>query len=141
RTQLSSDIVTLIEQAETLTAGNDKITVVIALNYGGRNEILQAASDFANLCKNKGVNPDINAADEYFSGLLMTDGVPDPDLLIRTSGEQRLSNFLLWQCAYAELYFTRTYWPDFGQADLATALADYATRERRFGCLTGAGRE
>jgi undecaprenyl diphosphate synthase len=135
RAQLEPDIVELIENAEKLTAGNTGITVLIALNYGGRHDIMQAASRWAQFCRDKDIAPDENNAEEYFSGFLMTAGIPDPDILIRTSGEQRVSNFLLWQCAYAEYMFTPTLWPDFGQADLDAALRDYAKRERRFGAI------
>ncbi len=133
RESLSADIVTLIEQAEELTKDNDKITVVMALNYGGRHDIMQAASRWAQMCAEKGIEPDQAAAEEFFPGFLMTEGLPDPDLLIRTSGEQRMSNFLLWACAYSEYYFTDTLWPDFSQADMDDALANYQKRERRFG--------
>lgn len=136
RTQLAPDIVSLMEQAESLTAGNDGLTVVMALNYGGRNEILQAAASFAQMCQEKGIEPDFNEADEFFASYLMTDGIPDPDLLIRTSGEQRLSNFLLWQCAYTEFYFTPTLWPDFAQGDLDLAIQAFQKRDRRFGALS-----
>ena len=135
RAQLESDIVELIENAERLTAENDKITVIIALNYGGRHEILQAAANWAQKCQAQNIAPTVEAAEEFFPQQLMTDGIPDPDILIRTSGEQRISNFLLWQCAYAEFVFTPTLWPDFSVHDLETALADYARRERRFGAV------
>lgn len=132
REAFDEDIVRLIEQAEALTADNDKITVVMALNYGGRNDILHAAKALAKS------GADIDALDfdtleERFSTHLMTAGMPDPDLLIRTSGEYRISNFLLWQCAYAEMVFTDTLWPDFQKEDLEAAIGEYAGRERRFG--------
>lgn len=136
RAQLEADIVELIENAETLTADNTGICVIIALNYGGRYDILQAAARWAQDCRDKGLPPTTEIAEEYFGGFLMTAGMPDPDILIRTSGEQRISNFLLWQCAYAEYIFTDTLWPDFSKADLETALKDYATRDRRFGALS-----
>lgn len=135
RSQLEREIVELIENAENITRNNDSITVVIALNYGGRNDILEAAARFAVLCFDKEIKPDFGAAEEYFALGLSTAGIPDPDILIRTSGEMRISNFLLWQCAYAELYFTETLWPDFSQADLEAAIKDFEKRERRYGGL------
>lgn len=135
RTPFDREIVELIENAESLTKNNNGITVTIALNYGGRNEIMEAASRFAKRCAEKGVEPSFRAAEEYFAAGLMTAGTPDPDILIRTSGEQRLSNFLLWQCAYAEMIFTPALWPDFGKADLEAAIAEFKNRERRFGGL------
>lgn len=135
RTQLETDIVELIENAESLTAENTAITVTIALNYGSRNEILEAAAKFARMCIDRGIEPDFEAAEEFFPLCLMTAGTPDPDIVIRTSGEQRVSNFLLWQSAYAEFVFTPTLWPDFGMADLQAAIHDFTARDRRFGGL------
>ena len=136
RAQLEPDIVELIENAERLTQDNDKITVTIALNYGGRNDILQAASAWAQMCAQKGIAPSMEAAEEYFSQFLMTADIPDPDIMIRTSGEQRVSNFLLWQSAYTEMFFTDTFWPDFSKADLEGIIRSYNTRERRFGAVS-----
>lgn len=131
RSAFDPDIIQLIENAESLTAGNAKITLVIALNYGGRNDILQAAQKLA---VHYAAHPEENInSEELFPQFLMTAGIPDPDVLIRTSGEQRVSNFLLWQCAYTEFVFTQTLWPDFDKKDLEQALEDYATRDRRFG--------
>jgi undecaprenyl diphosphate synthase len=114
--------------AERKTAYNSRLTLVMALSYGGRAEIVEAARRAIAA----GVSP--TALDEpVFAGFLATDGIPDPDLLIRTSGEQRISNFLLWQTAYSELYFTDVLWPDFGAEDFALAIEEFATRERRFG--------
>lgn len=142
RAELDQDIVTMIEQAESLTADNDGITVTVALNYGGRHEILKAASDWALACRESGIEPTLDAAEEYMPCHFMTTGTPDPDILIRTSGEQRISNFLLWQCAYAEFVFIETLWPDFSKADLESAINDFRNRERRFGALgTSAGGE
>lgn len=141
RSQLADDIVELIENAETLTAQNDGITVVIALNYGGRHEILRAASDWALMCREKDIAPDMSAAEEYFSEFLMTKNIPDPDILVRTSGEQRISNFLLWQCAYTEFVFLDVLWPDISKADVENALDIYKVRERRFGALGSSGDE
>lgn len=129
REGLDDDIVTLIESAEALTNDNDGITVVMALNYGARAEILRAARLMA-----QGYEEGCDV-DALFESHLMTAGIPDPDLLIRTSGEQRISNFLLWQCAYSELVFTDTLWPDFDKEDLIAALQEYAGRDRRFGAI------
>ena len=136
RDQLEHDIVELIENAETLTAGNTAITVTIALNYVSRNEILEAAAKFARLCIARGIEPDFEAAEEFFPLCLMTADMPDPDIVIRSSGEQRISNFLLWQSAYAEFVFTQTLWPDFGVADLTAAIDDFSRRDRRFGAVS-----
>jgi undecaprenyl diphosphate synthase len=136
RSRLSDDIVGMIERAENLTKENSKITLVIALNYGGRQEIAHAARRLAERAKAGELAP--GAIDEtVFSSALSTAGMPDPDLLIRTSGEQRLSNFLLWQFAYSELIFTETLWPDFTRADLESALEEYQKRDRRFGAIAG----
>lgn len=131
RESFDPDIVELIENAENLTAGNTGLTVIIALNYGGRADILQAARRMAEQALETGTVPE----DDAFPGFLQTAGVPDPDLLIRTSGEQRISNFLLWQCAYSEMVFTDTLWPDFGKKHLERAMEDYAGRDRRFGAI------
>lgn len=133
RTAFDREIVELIENAERLTNDNTGITVMMALNYGGRNEILTAAARYAVLCQEKSIVPDFESAEEYFPTFLQTAGVPEPEILIRTSGEQRLSNFLLWQCAYSEMIFTQTLWPDFSRADLESAIKDFAGRDRRFG--------
>ena len=114
------------------TAGNSKTVLNLALNYGGRAEILQAVKKAAALVKADKLR--LNQLDEaVFSRFLYTAGQPDPDLLIRTSGEQRLSNFLLWQISYAELYLTPKLWPDFGKEDFLEALSEFQERERRFG--------
>ncbi len=127
RSRFDKDIIELIENAESLTADNSGITVVIALNYGGRQDILQAIEKTIQ-------SPDIiKSLEEQFTGHLMTAGIPDADVLIRTSGEQRISNFLLWQCAYTELIFTDVLWPDFGKAELEAAVTEFAGRERRYG--------
>ncbi|MCX6357492.1 MAG: isoprenyl transferase [Candidatus Aureabacteria bacterium] len=115
------------------TAGNTGLTLILALNYGGRSEITDAVRA---LCL-KSARGELRAEDvdeEMISAHLNTAGIPDPDLLIRTSGEMRLSNFLLWQISYAELYVTPVYWPEFRRAEFVQALLDYQTRERRFGC-------
>lgn len=139
RAELETDIVALIEQAEALTRGNSAITVVIALNYGGRHDILSAAAQMAAAMQEKGIDPSFKNAEEYFPQFLSTANIPDPDVLIRTSGEQRISNFLLWQCAYSELIYTPTLWPDFSKADLEGAVAEFLGRDRRFGGLANKG--
>jgi undecaprenyl diphosphate synthase len=134
--RMSRDIVTLIENAEALTRDNRAINLTIALSYGGRAELAAAARAIA--AKVASGQIALEAVDEdLIANHLFTADLPDPDLLIRTSGEQRISNFLLWQCAYAELVFTKTLWPDFGRPDLAAAIADYCGRERRYGTSVG----
>ncbi len=117
-----------IEKAAAETAENTGMILNLALSYGGRGEILEAVKRMSDA----GVNPKF-LNDETFSSYLDTGGLPDPDLIIRTSGEKRISNFLLWQAAYAELYFTDTLWPDFSEKELHAALIDYQGRHRRFG--------
>jgi undecaprenyl diphosphate synthase len=118
----------LIDEGERLTAGNDRLTLTVAANYGGRWDILQA---LARLLKER---PSLDAIkEEMLSPYLAMSYAPEPDLFIRTGGEQRISNFLLWQLAYSELYFTETLWPDFDGAALEAAIASYRSRERRFG--------
>ncbi len=114
------------------TASNDRMILNLALNYGARAEILQAVRQVAEQVKAGKLKPG-QIDEELFSRFLYTDGQPDPDLLIRTSGEQRISNFLLWQISYAELYLTPKLWPDFGKADFLKALSEFQHRERRFG--------
>ncbi len=118
----------LIEEGERLTAANQRLTLTIAANYGGRWDILQA---LGRLAAEKGVSGEIAEAD--LAPYLAMSYAPEPDLFIRTGGEQRISNFLLWQLAYSELYFTETLWPDFDAAALDAAIASYRSRERRFG--------
>ncbi len=127
RARFDDDIIDLIDSAEALTRDNDGTTMIMALNYGGRDDIKQAVDAVIR-------NPDsTKSVEEQFTSNLMTAGIPDPDILIRTSGEQRISNFLLWQCAYTEFVFTDVLWPDFGKTDLEAALAEYAGRDRRYG--------
>ncbi len=135
RSAFDVDIVGLIENAEELTKDNDGIRVIIALNYGGRNDIMQAAQSLINEALEAGEMPDGEDFEERFCQALWTKDIPDPDLLIRTSGEMRISNFLLWQCAYAEMIFTTTLWPDFDKGDFEKALDEYANRDRRFGAV------
>jgi len=117
-----------LAEAEAKTRQNEKLTLVMALSYGGRADIVEAARR----ALAAGLNP-AELTEEKFGGLLATDGIPDPDLVIRTSGEERISNFLLWQTAYAELFFTDILWPDFGEKTFAEAVQEFARRERRFG--------
>jgi undecaprenyl diphosphate synthase len=134
--RLAPDIVTLITNAEALTRDNSGVNLTIALSYGGRAEIVAAVRALA-VKAAAGDLPAETIDEAVISRHLFTADIPDPDLLIRTSGEQRISNFLLWQCAYSELVFTKTLWPDFGQADLEQAIADYGGRERRYGASFG----
>ncbi len=135
RSALSKEIIKLIENAEKLTINNDGLNLVIALNYGGRMDIAKAAAKMATYFQKEGVEPTFENAEEYLPQFLMTEGIPDPDILIRTSGEQRISNFLLWQCAYSEFVYTDTLWPDFGEKDLRAAMKEFETRDRRFGAV------
>ena len=125
RTLLPADIVALIEEGERTTAGGGRGTLQLAIGYGGRQDILNAVNEAVRLGK--------TLTQEEFSALLSTGGIPDPDLLIRTGKELRLSNFLLWQAAYAELYFTDVLFPDFSDRELDKAIEAYSRRERRFG--------
>lgn len=121
-----------LQKAINQTQTNSKLTVILALSYSSRWEIIQAVKSIAEKAYKQELNPqDIDA--ELFSSLLCTAGIPDPELMIRTSGEQRISNYLLWQLAYAELYFTPKLWPDFRKQDFLDALFTYQKRERRFG--------
>ena len=139
RARLSADIIRLIENAEELTAGNRTMTLVVALSYGARQEIVLTARRLAEEVKAGRLDPeDIDEA--AFTGRLFTADIPDPDLMIRTSGEKRLSNFLLWQSAYAEFVFTDTLWPDFTKRDLEAAIEEFHRRERRFGATTAGSR-
>ena len=122
----------LLERSIEQTAGNTKINLVLALSYGSRAEIAGAARKIAQKISAGELRPDA-ITEETFGQYLDTAGMPDPDLLIRTSGEMRISNFLLWQISYAELYLTDTLWPDFSEQDMEAAVKDYARRTRRFG--------
>ena len=124
-----------IRKAQAQTKDNDGMKVVLALNYGSRQEIVDAAKGFARLVAAGKVHPETMDI-VTFSNFFYTVGLPDPDLLIRTGGEMRLSNFLLWQLSYAELYFTKKFWPDFGKNDFERAIREYQKRERRFGGVT-----
>lgn len=132
RVGLSPDLLTLLEEAETVTRGNTGLVLVVAFNYGARAELVRAFRHLASEVAAGRISP--GAIDESaISAALDTGDIPDPDLLIRTSGEQRISNFLLWQCAYTEFFFTPVLWPDFDDAALDAALGEFARRHRRFG--------
>jgi undecaprenyl diphosphate synthase len=136
---LPPDIAGLLEEAETLTSGNDGLTLVVAFNYGARQEILMAARALVRAALAGEVDPD-TLDEQGFETFLHTAGIPDPDLLIRTSGEQRLSNFLLWQSAYTELVFMPVLWPDFDRSALEAAIKEFRGRDRRFGGLVATPR-
>jgi undecaprenyl diphosphate synthase len=132
RDRLHPEIVQLIRQAEERTAGNVRLNLTVALSYGGRAEIAEAARRIAIDTKSGRLDP-ASVDEALFEQYLLTAGTPDPDLLIRTSGEKRVSNFLLWQCAYAELVFLDRLWPDFTKEDLAFAIREFHGRDRRYG--------
>ena len=132
RQGLDAQLVKLIEHAEQVTAANTRMRLQIAFNYGAREEIAEAAARLA-VRVAKGELDAANITPDQVDAELSTQGLPDPDLVIRTSGENRLSNFLLWQCAYSEFYFTDVLWPDFDAASLHAALQAFHQRERRFG--------
>lgn len=136
RSRLDTDIRHLIEHGESLTSANDGLTLVVAISYGGRQDIVQAARTLATDIRTGRL--DANSVDEsLFGSYLWSADIPDPDLLIRTSGEKRISNFLLWQSAYAELVFVDTLWPDFTEQDLEAAVREFQSRERRYGGSVG----
>lgn len=135
RTRLDTDIVELIENAERLMAENTKLNMTIALNYGGRQDIMQAAGLLAEHAWKQNHKLSDEEVAALFPQFLMTAGMPDPDLMIRTSGEQRISNFLIWSSAYTEFHFTNTLWPDFCKADIEEAIKVYQGRDRRYGAL------
>ena len=136
RERLSSDIVQLIANGEALTRDNPGLQLTIALSYGGRDEIALAARVLAEEAVAGTIRP-ADIEESFFAQRLFTADLPDPDLLIRTSGEKRISNFLLWQSAYAELVFTETLWPDFAKEHLEAAVQDFHGRERRYGATAG----
>lgn len=136
RTRLGTDIVALIEESEAKTAANTALTLTLALSYGGRQEIVEAARKLAaEVAQGRLAAEDID--DRQVSQRLFTSGMPDPDLVIRTSGEMRISNFLLWQSAYAELVFLDVLWPDFGREEMEEAIRVFHRRERRYGAAGG----
>jgi undecaprenyl diphosphate synthase len=132
RNRFAPDIVEGIQALEDTTRNNTGLTFVIAVNYGSRDEIRRGMTRMMQDCKEGKVNPE-EVSEEMISSYLDTAGMPDPDLLIRTSGEERLSNFLMWQLAYSEFYFTDVLWPDFTKEELVKAIEAYNSRDRRFG--------
>jgi len=134
RGRVAGDIHRMIEEAECRSVGNKGLNLTFAFDYGAQEEIASAARELARAARDGRLDPE-TITPELFASRLFTSALPEPDLIIRTSGERRLSNFLLWQSAYAELLFLDTLWPDFGRADLAAALEVFAQRERRFGAL------
>ena len=134
REMLPPDIIKNMEKLEAETANNDKMTLCIALSYGSRQEIVHAAKKVAELVKRGDIRIE-NIDEKIFSDMLYTHDIPDPDILIRTSGEQRISNYLLWQLAYSEFFFVEAYWPDFTKEMLNDVIEKYKTRERRYGKL------
>lgn len=138
RQNVPDDIVSLLAEAENLTRDNTAQTLIIAFNYGARQEIVRAVRDIAERVKNGEL--DSESIDEAtIDSALFTAGIPDPDLVLRTAGEKRLSNFLLWQSSYAELVFVDKEWPDMNAEDLVGALEEYASRKRKYGGLLGEG--
>ena len=135
RDRLPEEVRAEIERSEELTRENQRLTLCLAINYGSRAEIVEAARKIARKAQSDPTF-DVERVDEpYFASMLDTAGMSDPDLLIRTAGESRLSNYLLWQLSYAEIYVTDVCWPDFDAEQFQCALADYASRERKFGGL------
>jgi undecaprenyl diphosphate synthase len=134
RGRVADDIHAMIEAAETRTIANKGLNLTFAFDYGGQQEIVSAARELARAARDGRLDPE-SITPELFANRLFTSALPEPDLVIRTSGEHRLSNFLLWQSAYAELLFSDVLWPDFGRAELVEALGTFAQRERRFGAL------
>lgn len=138
--RLPPSVLATLRETEELTRSNDKMLLLLALSYSGKDEIVRAINELLKE-KENGAFQDNFISMEQFAKYLDTAGVPDPDLLIRTSGERRISNFLLWQNAYAELYFTDVLWPDFGKEEFYKAIAEYQTRERRFGKVSDQARK
>jgi undecaprenyl diphosphate synthase len=137
RSRVATDIHTMMEDAERRTLGNRGLNLTFAFDYGGQEEIANAARELARAAKEGRLDPE-TITPELFATRLFTSALPEPDLIIRTSGEHRLSNFLLWQSAYAELMFIDTLWPDFSREKFLEALDRFAQRERRFGALSEA---
>ena len=136
RSRIDADILKLIEHAEALTRHNTRLNLIVAFSYGARQEIVSAVRRLVDDAAAGRLSvADLDEA--AVSGRLFTAGIPDPDLIIRTSGEQRISNFLLWQAAYAELVFVDTYWPDFERHDLQQAIGEFQRRQRRYGMVGG----
>ncbi len=131
RSRLPADLLQAIDAVQQETAGHTGLTLIIMLSYSGKWDILQAAQRYAADCLAAGRQLPLD--ETGFGNLLATAGIPDPDLMIRTSGEQRISNYMLWQCAYTEFYYTPVLWPDFRKNDLEQAIQSYNQRERRYG--------
>lgn len=134
RQNLPNEILRLVESLQEKTKFNNEMVLNLAISYGSRQEILNATRRIAGQCVKKEINIE-NIDEDVFNKYLYTSGQPDVDLLIRTGGEQRISNFLLWQISYAELFFTKTYWPDFSESSLDEAIEEFNNRSRRFGKL------
>lgn len=138
RTLLKSTLQQQMAEAETMTQGNQQLILNLVINYGGKWDIVTAAKKMAKAVQEGALQLD-EVTEANFDRFLDTHGLPDPDLLIRTSGELRLSNFYLWQMAYTELYFAKLHWPDFDEQAFESALSSFANRKRRFGCVTEKG--
>ena len=134
RSRFSQQVLDMIDHIETITAQGERLTLILAFNYSSRREMLLATQNIARRVAAGEIRVE-DIDEELFSNSLMTAGIPDPDLIIRTSGEYRLSNFLLWQASYSEFYFPEVLWPDFSQEDFNRALDIYAGRERRYGLV------
>lgn len=132
RNRLAEDIQEKMANIERESASNSDLTLCVALSYGSRQEVLAAVKKAARLVEEKKIKPE-EIDEKMFSSLLYTANIPDPDILVRTSGEQRISNYLLWQLAYTELFFTDTLWPDFGKDELLSIIKNFNLRERRYG--------
>jgi undecaprenyl diphosphate synthase len=130
--QLAPEIQDLLRRIMSLTRANDKLVLTLALSYGGRAEILKMVQELAHEVQDGRISPD-DISDQLIAERLYTRGMPDPDMLIRTSGEMRISNFLLWQIAYTEIFVTDTLWPDFSEEEFLNILREYLSRERRYG--------
>jgi len=140
RSRLSDDLIECIDRMENATKDNNGITLIIAINYGSRDEMIRSVRALVSDVKKGSVSAD-EITDKLFESYLDTRGIPDPDLLIRTSGEQRLSNFLMWQLAYSEFYFTDVFWPDFNKDELIKAIEQYSGRDRRYGNIESSSNE
>jgi len=133
KSRLTDTLNAKIDEIEKITSVNNHLTLIVFLSYSGKWDILQAARKYALMIDDGAANQDVPLTNELMDSLLSTCGIPDPDLLIRTSGEQRISNYLLWQCAYTEFYFTDILWPDFRKNDFKRAIDTFSERERRYG--------
>jgi undecaprenyl diphosphate synthase len=133
KSRLTDTLNAKIDEIEKVTSVNNHLTLIVFLSYSGKWDILQAARKYAHMIDDGTATLDVPLTNELMDSLLSTHGIPDPDLLIRTSGEQRISNYLLWQCAYTEFYFTDILWPDFRKNDFKRAIDTFSERERRYG--------